>query len=506
VSRGNTQGRIFVIFCVFVALLAVLSVLGERNEPRSEVRPPVSTDEADVSLYSLLGEFTDREARARFPDPFWIHGHRSSTQRPVDEPGGWGWHRNEDHSQFVGITRRATRRMHILLDQDGPGVVTRIWSANPELAGNIVVYVDDHPSPVIDEPMADFLAGRGSIPKPLAEVRGRGATSYFPIPYRDSIVIAVAGTERPRLYYGIDYRSYEEGTQVQTYTPDHLEALHDQIEGVGEALNAPSDPQFEAVEGAVWRQEGGAAISGVRLRFAEGFDPTSLEVSIQMDGKETVGVLVGDFFGSGLGVHPFEDWDRTVTPTSMTARWVMPFERSAEVQLSGDSVEEVQLEVATSPWTWDEDSLYFLSSTHEEKGLTTRPHSDWPFSSIQGRGIYVGDTLRVVNPVQDWWGAGDERFYVDDTLVQVGTGTEDYYGYAFCSNEVFSGPFGGQPHNEQPVGENDCSQSAGHVTNTRVRLVDRVPFEMGMRFDLEIWHHAETTVDYAGTSYWYGDR
>ena len=506
VSTSNTQGRIFVIFCVFVAFLAGLSMLGQHNQSDAEVWASIPTDLADVSTGSLLDEFTDREARARFPDPFWVHGHRSSTQRPVDEPGGWGWHRNEDHGQFVGITRRAERRMHILLDREGPGVVTRIWSANPEVAGNIVIYIDDQVEAFIDEPMADFLAGRGSIPPPFAEVRGRGATSYFPIPYRDTIVIAVTSPERPRLYYGIDFRTYPEDAKVQSFTPDLLETLKGKMESVGEALAAPSDPQFEIAEGGSWRAESGAAVSGVRLQFAEGVDPTSLTLSIRMDGEETVRVLVGDFFGTGLGVHPYEDWDRTVTPTAMTARWVMPFEQNAEVTLLGEGAEDVRLEVATRPWEWDEDSLYFWSSTHDEKGLATRPYSDWPFSHVEGRGVYVGDTLRVVNPVMDWWGAGDERFYVDDVLAQVGTGTEDYYGYAFCSNERFSGPFGGQPYNEQSVGENDCATSAGQITNTRVRMVDRVPFESGLRFDLEIWHHAETTVDYAGTSYVYKGR
>jgi len=498
---------LFVIFCIFVGFLAVMSAIGEQNQEETEDWSLLPASEADVSLSSLLEEMTDRGALARWPEHSWAHGHRSSTQRPVDEPGGWGWHRNDDFGQYVGMTVREQGRMHILLDVDGPGVITRIWSANPEAIGNIVVYVDDMALPSINEPMSEYLSGEGTVPSPFADQRGSGLTSYLPIPYGDNIVIAVTEGSGSRLYYGIDYRTYPEGTKVQSFVGELLDEHADEIASVGERLSSPVDPKFEPSEDRedrwTWKSTSPGALSGIRLRFDEGTDPTGLELSIVLDGAESVNVRVGDFFGCGLGVHPFEDWDRTVTDTSMTSRWVIPFERSAQVQIRGEPSEDVQLEVATIPWQWDDRSLRFGASNRTQRGIPTRPFSDWPVARIEGRGFYVADTLRVVNPVDAWWGAGDERFWVDGVLAQVGTGTEDYYGYAYCSNEVFSGPFGGQPRNDQKAGPADCGNSAGHVTNTRVRLLDRVLFEGLMVFELEIWHHEETTLDYAATAFWY---
>ena len=55
----------------------------------------------------------------------------------------------------------------------------------------------------------------------------------------------------------------------------------------------------------------------------------------------------------------------------------------------------------------------------------------------------MGDTLAVVNGAAAWWGEGDEKIYVDDESFpsHFGTGTEDYYGYAWCRAKSFSSPF-----------------------------------------------------------------
>ncbi|HBO42486.1 MAG TPA: hypothetical protein DD670_00810 [Planctomycetaceae bacterium] len=62
---------------------------------------------------------------------------------------------------------------------------------------------------------------------------------------------------------------------------------------------------------------------------------------------------------------------------------------------------------------------------------------------------------------------------------------------------MFESPFHGQPRAEGP-------RNFGNITNTRVRLLDAIPFNESFRFDMEIWHWAATTVDYAVTTYWYG--
>jgi len=42
------------------------------------------------------------------------------------------------------------------------------------------------------------------------------------------------------------------------------------------------------------------------------------------------------------------------------------------------------------------------------------------------------------------------------------------------------------------------------VTNTRVRLLDGIPFRKDFRFDMEVWHWRACNVAYAATTHWYG--
>jgi hypothetical protein len=115
--------------------------------------------------------------------------------------------------------------------------------------------------------------------------------------------------------------------------------------------------------------------------------------------------------------------------------------------------------------------------------------------------VYVGDTLAVMNPVKEWWGEGDEKVYVDGETFpsHFGTGTEDYYGYAWCDPETFAAPFHAQPRVDGQAKNNNY----GHTTVTRTRSLDAIPFTRSLKFDMEIWHWKECDEEYAATTYFY---
>ena len=139
-------------------------------------------------------------------------------------------------------------------------------------------------------------------------------------------------------------------------------------------------------------------------------------LKIEFDGKETVWTPIGPFFGSGLGLHPFKGWYRTVAEDgTMSCRWVMPYQKSGKVTLVnlGDKPVDAELKVLTGKWSWDDRSMYFHAGWRGQYPLPTRPYSDWNYITTKGRGIYVGDTLTIMNPTETWWGEGDEKIYVD---------------------------------------------------------------------------------------------
>jgi hypothetical protein len=78
-----------------------------------------------------------------------------------------------------------------------------------------------------------------------------------------------------------------------------------------------------------------------------------------------------------------------------------------------------------------------------------------------------------------------------------GTGTEDYFGYAWSDPTPFQHPY----HNQTRC---DGPGTYGHTSVNRFHVFDAIPFTKSFRFDMEVWHWAEKIeVNYAATSYWY---
>ena len=157
------------------------------------------------------------------------------------------------------------------------------------------------------------------------------------------------------------------------------------------------------------------------------------------------------------------------------------------------------LDVATQPLA-EKDPLLFRASYHLVKGAPTRPFSDHLVLDAKGRGRFVGCSLLVRNPSRIWWGEGDEKFTVDGEAFPswFGTGTEDYFGYAWCDPTPFQAPFHAQVQCDGPL-------NFGFTQLHRAHLLDCVPFQKSFRFELERWHWVESTaIDYATVAYWYG--
>jgi hypothetical protein len=142
---------------------------------------------------------------------------------------------------------------HVLAEMDGPGCVTRIWSANPDAAGKSRIYLDHADKPVIEAPMKELLGGKWKtnkhgepgasatgdwtpFPDPIACERSRGFNLYFPIAYAKHCKIT---TEKQDIYYHVDYRTYPKGTEVETFSLGLLSKTRPQIEKVQQSLSLP---------------------------------------------------------------------------------------------------------------------------------------------------------------------------------------------------------------------------------------------------------------------------
>lgn len=473
--------------------------------------PPTITTE------SLLAEMTDLRDMAEFPDPPYTCKQFSSYDRESKTPADpKGWFANADVGKYLRVEDRDGRKEHVMVDTDGPGAIVRIWSANPE--GVLRVYLDNSEKPAIEAPMKEMLGGTmPGIPKPIACEVSRGWNSYLPIPYAKHCKIT---SDKGGFYYHVNYRTYPADTQVVSFEPEQLKTLAPKIADVARRLASPRSgggpPEtrqrtpFELTiepgqSAPLSIRQAGRAICGILVKATAKDVVQALRgvvMRIEFDGHETVASPLGDFFGAAPGINPYESLPMGVTKDGdMWSHWYMPFRETAVVTFANMGTQPVTLTggVSTVPYRWTDRTLYFHAKWRMDRQVPTRPMQDWNYLTAKGEGVFAGVAFNIANPVKAWWGEGDEKIYVDGETFpsHFGTGTEDYYGYAWCCNELFTHAYHNQPRCDGPG-------NYGHTSVNRWHILDRIPFTKDFRFDMELWHwHEKCEVDMAVTAYWY---
>ena len=481
--------------------------------------------ERTVTLESLLEEMIDRARYARLPEPPYTLKQASSYDRRSKTPADpAGWFANQDWSHFLRSEKKDGRTEWVMMDAAGPGCVVRFWVGGPVPKGMLRFYLDGADEPALAGKVSELFTGRGPVPPPLSAERARGWNLYLPIPYAKHCKITYDGPNffqtrngADRIWYNINYRTYAAGTKVQAFSPARFDAARDVLARVQKTLLAPSQALPKGLGAPVVRSgalqpdstvaakvTGPAALRELSVQLKAEDLPAALRstvLMIELDGEQTVWCPVGDFFGSGVGVNAFQGWWRTVEKSGrMACYWVMPFGKSCTVQLKnlGNQALEAGLAARHGNWEWDDRSMHFHANWRQEFPIDTGTKHDWNYVTVHGRGVLMGDALAVMNPVRTWWGEGDEKIWVDGEKFpsHFGTGTEDYYGYAWGTPRFFEAPFHAQPRCDGPG-------NAGHVTVTRSRALDALPFGKSLKLDMEVWHWRGTKVAYAATTYWY---
>lgn len=492
-----------------------------------------------ISIESLLREMVDRDSVSRFPESNFRLKQESSYNRASKTPEDKkGWFNNKDnntklqHDSFIRIDEVNGEKEWVLIDHKGPGALVRTWmpfhsADNPTTDIRIRIYVDGATKPTLEGNMLGLFNGDEFFPFPFAHKSLASAVNFFPIPYEKGLKIT---TDHYPFFYMMTYREYPEGTVVKSFTVADYEAAAPLTKEVGEELMKPEVPAelkpvgFTATlakgeEQSVELPEGTGAIRRLSVKL-DNYDDLSVTrttvLRIEFDGEETVWTPIGDFFGSGIGLNPYQGWYRTVAEDgTMSCRWVMPYQKSGKVSLInlGEAPIEAEVIAETGSYTWDEQSMYFNAGWRGQYPVATRPYSDWNYLSAKGRGVYVGDTLTVMNPVARWWGEGDEKIWIDgeDFPSIFGTGTEDYYGYSWGgrSTDFYDHPFHAQPRSNvfnklnRKAKDNTERNTKGYSVETRSRSLDTMPFGSSIQLDMEVWAWEDCQMGYGVGVYWY---
>ena len=491
------------------------------------------SDETVITLESLLAEMTNPYAAALWPATEYKCLQTSSYDRSSVRPGEPGWFANADGFGYERLDTVAGRVEKVLFEDLHPGVVTRIWITTHTPKAVMRFYFDGSETPGWTMNAYDFtefgLKELDDNPLLLTHtsyekgVKG-GQTFFLPIPYSKSLKVTLEDpfSDVPR-YYQFNYRRYPDDTRIESFSAEVAARASGKIVGTGRQLSSAKRSRGRRT--AAWTMLGCG--DSLKLRLPEGeravreirFDVDvpknahyaqimrELVFTASFDGTRCVSIPLSDFVAGGLGApevrcRQFESDGKG----HFTSWWVMPYARTAELTLTNISGRAVpaSISVRTESHEFTDRTLYFHSSWHKGDALPLTPNPEdaheWTFTSISGRGNYVGDVLTLFNYSPAWYGEGDEKIYIDgeDFPSHFGTGTEDYYNSSWAPVVVFHTPFGGAPRADQ-------ESSHGYNTFFRTRVLDNIPFRNSLRFDIELLSWTPGTADYASTAYWYGD-
>ena len=426
------------------------------------------------------------------------------SDRGPDDPAAY--YANDDRGNYLRVVERDGVTEHVMVAVGGPGCLARLWSANP--SGTLWFDVDGERVWAVD--FAALCRGEvDGVPEPLAGMRSRGGNLYLPIPFGRHLTVSASAGD---LYYLADVVRFSAGTEVPSFSPRLLVAEADAVAATARRLAEHPAPFATElfVPAATKKVEAGRVVRRVRIGFGDGLtQEEQLEVLgrallvVRCGDEETVRVPMAAFFAAGPGWTPHVGRFLVVSERSATCLFPMPMPEGGSVAIETEgelgAFAPTISYVDTEPLA-DDAPLLFRAGYHLVQGTPTRPFTDHLVLDAAGPGRFVGCALLVRNPSRIWWGEGDEKVWVDGEAKPswFGTGTEDYFGYAWCDPTPFQAPFHAQVRCDGPM-------NFGFTQLLRTHALDAIPFRRSFRMELERWHWVQdAAIDYETVAYWYG--
>ncbi len=481
-----------------------------------------------LSYADLVKRLIDLERLATLPAAGETCRQASSWDRASQYDAASGKYVQWDANGDGGHVIRQEGDVAVLAEMDGPGCIWRTWSARAQ-DGRVKIYLDGQETPAVDLPFKSYFTGDTApfaypaLSYDLNQHGCSGQNLYFPIPYQKSCkIVAEKGWGN---YYHFVYTTYPAGTRVPTFSTalaaENAAALA-QVERFQQTQLGTDPAGRRAGEelvsdlavvapGQAERLEltGPRAITAIRgrLKFANREDEMAalrrLVLRITFDGAEQPQVWcpLGDFFGSAPGLNPYKSLPLGMSEAWSYAYWYMPFATQAVVELvNEDHVERaVEFELVHAPLARDFAGLgHFHCQWHRDaRELPADRWPDWSLLETQGRGRFCGVNLHIWNPQGGWWGEGDEKFFVDGEKFPstFGTGSEDYFGYAWGHPGLFQRAYHCQTM---------TSDNRGHQSLSRWHITDNVPFQTSFEACIEKYFTTEEKgTEYAAAVCWY---
>ena len=479
----------------------------------------------NLSYEDLVNRLMDLEQLATLPEKgskcaqWSSYDRRSKYDAENDKYVAWDANGDND-----GCIRKENGKF-VMAEMDGPGVIWRIWSALPE-DGHVRIYIDGKKKPAVDMPFKGYFnrENKPFVYPSLVHTKARGKNCYVPIPYQKSCKIVA--DEGWGAYYHFTYQKLPAGTKVPSFSLPLSKSATQALQKADDFLsNRLGNDPAGTREGqrTLWKRftvqsgetatvadvDGPRALTALKVNmdFEDEEDAVKalrqLTLKITWDGQDEAAVWtpLGDFFGTAHGVNHYKSLPLGMTQDEFYSFWYMPFAKNAKVEIAndGDTDRQMRMSLTFAPLERDIDEYgRFHCKWHRDAYLPEDPDRqiDWTLLTTEGRGRYCGVMQHVCNPRGSWWGEGDEKFFVDGENFPstFGTGSEDYYGYAWCNPTLFENAF----HNQTISMGN-----RGHISVNRWHIADNLPFHESFEGYIEKYFPNDRPTLYAATAYWY---
>jgi hypothetical protein len=427
----------------------------------SHARPAAGTTQAPV--YGVAA--ATRLDQLPYLQPGTAAGGVSSFDRDTGDAS----HGNHDLNNFLHKGPDG----NVMLDQEGPGCVYRIWMTSQQAAFPdqwIKIYFNGSRTPAIDMTIGQMFAGTNApFLAPLVQdhVQSSGGyVSYVPLCYRSSVLIMTSMTR----YYNIGYETFPPGTAVTTWGPgqstapmraEWQNATADPISTAGNTVAAGQVSLDPGVPAPILDASGPDSVQSIKLAVpgvtaaagpAAAALLDSIWIKIFWDGQSTpsVSAPLGSFFALGqFGSFPAHGLVAGIDDTDTLYMYLpMPFRHHAIIQLldaGSASVPGISYEVQYRPIPGPFGGIGYLRTSYKA-GAHAGPGHDIAVLSTAGSGKLVGITASYTGDAARSYLEGDERIYVDGSRSPAfyGTGTEDFYNGGYYFNQgPYSQPMSG---------------------------------------------------------------
>lgn len=252
----------------------------------------------------------------------------------------------------------------------------------------------------------------------------------------------------------------------------------------------------------------------------------NLVLRMYWDGEEapSVEAPLGDFFCNGFGERVLVN----SLPISvnhmggMNCYFPMPFRKSARIVIDNQHAEDIGgffFQITYSLVEELPENIAYFHARWNRTYQVEKAQDHVILDEVKGAGQYVGTYVALSSLERSWWGEGEVKFYMDGDEAWptiCGTGTEDYFGGAWCFADLKEGRPGnyGTPFLGYHYHESTAKADAwyGHTPAAhglyRWHVMDPIRFSSALKVTLQdIGHNGrelyERNDDISSVAYWY---